>query len=231
MRLYRPIKVFCSQVTKQIKDNESKTMRFRSVFDKDRVPVIPLEDYLLRFGHYYDLLESDLPMMLFFMDAYFKGVPADFLNHHNVFRLVLTSYVYLLKNFHLENDFSLAFFARLGGIETRELVEMEKTFAASLQLDINLRGSAHRTYEQAYVAYSKDRKEIPPTNQRFNNRVQYDPRFLAQLRNDLEEMAEKQKKESKPDNTPPSPQSGGVVWHKKDDRYHENTLRLRGLVF
>jgi hypothetical protein len=139
------IHALAQQLNEEIKKNESKITKIKSPFYLEKIPNILIDQYI-KLADNLITDEYDLIVMKIFLDRYFKNSTSDFLNKHNVHRLLLTSLFVAQKILGDDEQPDMLHFMTACGIRNKaDFKILEKEFYRTT--DFNLLVS-HEVYEE-----------------------------------------------------------------------------------
>ena len=127
-------------LNKIINKNEEKDEYIKNVMDQSYMkfhsiylPIISLEDYIIRIKKYIQIDDSILICSIIYIDRLIlKGL---FISQYNIYRLFLASTFIAFKLFN-DKKCNIQFFAKVGGVSVEELSELEIEFVSLI--DFNL---------------------------------------------------------------------------------------------
>lgn len=117
-----------------------------SPFHSDRIPSISITDYIHRIAQYSESSPEAIIMSIMHIlrieHSYHSCVPV---SPYSIHRLLLTSVLVTCKFFD-DSYFNNKFFARIGGISTQEMNQLELAFLLTLRYDLNVQPVVFETF-------------------------------------------------------------------------------------
>ncbi|GMG99716.1 hypothetical protein Nepgr_001556 [Nepenthes gracilis] len=135
------ISIMASVLEKSVQKNEklSKSLRRKesvTVFHGLRAPTLSIRQYIERIHRYANCSPSCFVIAFVYMDRYAQRTDSH-LTSLNVHRLLITS-VMLAAKFVDDACYSNAYFAKVGGVSTAEINELEMEFLSTLDFRLHV---------------------------------------------------------------------------------------------
>ncbi|XP_038906836.1 cyclin-U4-1-like [Benincasa hispida] len=143
-------------------NNSATETQKNSAFHGLTRPSISLQSYLERIFKYANCSNSCFIVAYVYLDRFAQRQPLLPINSYNVHRLLITS-VLVAAKFMDDSCYNNAFYARVGGISTREINFLEVDFLFGLGFHLNVTPTTFHTYSSCL------QKEMLLLNPPFNN--------------------------------------------------------------
>lgn len=135
--LVNDLEKFTSELNQLVKKNQDKEVP-DNIFKAraESLKYLPtIESYIKRFFQSVDCSYEEFIGMLIYLERYANtGIP---INHHNIHRLMLVSFIFAIKLLS-EYPTKNSFYAKVGGISTENLFDLEFEFLAAINVDLNI---------------------------------------------------------------------------------------------
>lgn len=124
----------------------------KSIFNSRILPRISLSDYLARIFKYTKIEDSTLTLSLIYIDRLFRRKKI-VLTEYNVHRILMSSLLISIK-FNEDKYYSNTFYAKIGGMEVKQLNAIEIEFIIGINFDLYLDNKVFEKYEKTLSFYS-----------------------------------------------------------------------------
>ena len=138
--------------------NESQSINLNQniikPFATKNSPSISIKNYLLRLTKFTKMEESTMILILIYIDRIcnFNNIQ---LTYKNIFKLILASTLVAIK-FNEDAHYSLEVYAKIGGIPTNELENLEFHFLILIKFALNVDKTLYDKYSESLVTFQDD---------------------------------------------------------------------------
>lgn len=129
------------------RSKEAQITRFHAI----KAPDISIEDYLDRISKYFGCSNECFVLSLVYIDRIVKLHEEFEINMLNIHRLIITS-VMLAAKFFDDVYYSNAFYARVGGVKTREINVLEAHFLSLINYQLFVTPAEYDQYRRNVMA-------------------------------------------------------------------------------
>ncbi|CBI16684.3 hypothetical protein AAG906_038667 [Vitis piasezkii] len=140
---------FLSSILQRVAESNDLNRRFLpqkiSVFHGLTRPNISIQSYLERIFNYANCSPSCYVVAYIYLDRFVQKQPSLPINSYNVHRLLITG-VMVAAKFMDDMYYNNAYYAKVGGISTREMNFLEVDFLFGLAFDLNVTPTTFHTY-------------------------------------------------------------------------------------
>ena len=126
------------------KTNTEEKLILIKPFISKKIPQISINDYIERLLKYSKVSEEIFILVLIYIDRLNKIYNIN-LNYNNIHKLILVSFVVTIK-FHEDEHYSLKFYAKLGGISIKEMINLEYAFLKLLDFKLYIAEELYQKY-------------------------------------------------------------------------------------
>ena len=113
-------------------------------FISKKIPSITINDYIDRLLKYSKVSEEIFILVLIYIDLLNRKYKIN-LNYNNIHKLILASFVVTVK-FHEDEHYSLKYYAKLGGISLKEIINLEYVFLTLLDFRLYISEELFQKY-------------------------------------------------------------------------------------
>jgi hypothetical protein len=139
-------------LNKIINKNEEKDEYIKNVMDQSYIkfhsiylPIISLEDYIIRIKKYIQIDDSILICSIIYIDRLIlKGL---FISQYNIYRLFLACIFDAYKLFE-DKRYNINYFSQIGGVSSEELCYLEYEFVCLIDFNLFINESDYLKYFQ-----------------------------------------------------------------------------------
>lgn len=136
----------------KIKNKERSSLD--SIFSSSAIPNISIYDYMIRWAEHLEFNDSHFVYMFTYIARYFRYNENDFINEHNIHRLILSALT-LCHKYLDDNVFDHKTIALTGGIPIQELKQLEYIFFKSIEFDLYISEIDYVTTRKKLIAIAK----------------------------------------------------------------------------
>ena len=131
-----------------IKSNNMKPIieKNKTIFSMEEIPCISLYNYLYRIKKYTKVEDNTLIIALIYIDRICK-INDFMINHYNIHKLLFTAIILAIKN-NEDIYFTNSFYAKVGGISSNELINLELEFSLLIQFKFYVKKSLFDEYNK-----------------------------------------------------------------------------------
>ena len=138
---------------KEIIENQSQ-----KIFSADRIPQIPIYDYLMRIQSYVLMDRSTLIISLIFIDKICETAEIT-LTYYNIHRILLAAVILAIK-YNEDSFYDNKYYSEVGGVKVKELKLIEYNFLVSVNFNLFVSNEDYENYCQYIENYkSKSNSE------------------------------------------------------------------------
>jgi hypothetical protein len=150
-KLLDEISFILKNIIKNKKTNFPKESE--KIFYHPKVPEISIYDYLYRIKKYSLIEDSTLIISLIYIDRVCnnKGI---ILTKYNIHR-ILFSAIFVALKFNEDIFYKTSFYAKIGGISTKELINLENAFIKLIDFKFFVSEEIFKTYSRYLKSYNK----------------------------------------------------------------------------
>ena len=127
------------------KEQDKKELLVKSFMTKKR-PNISIYEFLIRLHKLGNVSEKILILVLIYIDRLCRNRKIA-LNYFNIYKLILASFVTTIKTYS-DEYYSLAFYAKMGGVSQKEIVNLEYEFITLLDFKLFVEDKLFFKYEK-----------------------------------------------------------------------------------
>ena len=139
------IKAVTDLINDMIHKNTKKVKKIKkNKFFSSTIPVMNVYEYILRIVRYTNIESNTLIAAMISLTSYIHRNKIS-LCYNNIHRLFLAS-CYLNAKYHQDINFSLKLFAKVGGVTSSELKELEIEFYAGINYSLDIKESVFKQY-------------------------------------------------------------------------------------
>ena len=143
------VRAISSLLEEMVKKNARKHLPQRkSKFYTSTIPKMSVSDYLSRIVKYTHIEESTLLASVICITSYIKKTK-NILSLNNIHRLLLAS-CYINAKFYQDVNFSLKFYAKVGGVSVKELKELEIDFYYGINFALHIEEETFNQYKKIF---------------------------------------------------------------------------------
>ena len=124
----------------------------KQIFSSKNLPKISLSDYLHRIIKYTKIEESTVIMALIYIDRLCRKRKI-MLTEYNVYRILFGSILAAIK-FNEDKFYSNIFYAKIGGVEVKQLNQLEYEFLLGINFDLFVDAKMYQKYEMTLLKNS-----------------------------------------------------------------------------
>lgn len=125
----------------------------KQIFTSRNLPKISLSDYINRIMKYTKIEETTLTLALIYIDRVCKKNKI-LLTEYNVYRLLFAGVIIALK-YNEDKFYSNVFYAKIGGLEIKQLNCLEVEFVIALNFDLFVDNKIFEKYESTLIRSMK----------------------------------------------------------------------------
>lgn len=145
----------CDENKSDLNPNNSNTLM--KPFISKHIPSISIKDYLTRLYKYSKINNSTIVLILIYIDKIcnlnnFK------LSYFNIHKLILASMVVAIK-YNEDENYSLSFYAKLGGVSKNELSNLEYQFLVLVHCEVFIDEELFLKYNNYISSADSDEEE------------------------------------------------------------------------
>lgn len=141
------IKSVADLINDMIYKNTKKIKKIKkNKFFSSTIPQMNVYEYILRIVRYTNIESNTLIVAMISLTSYVHRNKI-FLCYNNIHRLFLAS-CYLNAKYHQDINFSLKFYAKVGGVSIAELKELEIEFYSGINYSLDIKESVFTQYSK-----------------------------------------------------------------------------------
>ena len=137
-----------------IKNKKIFPKESEKIFYHPKIPEISIYDYLYRIKKYSSLEDSTLIISLIYIDRICKNKRI-ILTKYNIHR-ILFSAIYTAMKFNEDILYKISFYAKIGGISIKELINLENAFTKLIDFKFFVSEEIFQTYSR-YLKFNNKR--------------------------------------------------------------------------
>jgi len=133
-----------TDICEEGKTNSEENMILLKPFISNKIPSITINDYIERLLKYSKVSEEIFILVLIYIDILNRNYKIN-LNYNNIHKLLLASFIVTIK-FHEDEHYSLKYYAKLGGISLKEIINLEYVFLTLLDFRLYISEELFQKY-------------------------------------------------------------------------------------
>ena len=133
-----------TDICEEGKTNSETNLLLIKPFISKKIPSITINDYIDRLLKYSKVSEEIFILVLIYIDLLNRKYKIN-LNYNNIHKLILASFVVTVK-FHEDEHYSLKYYAKLGGISLKEIINLEYVFLTLLDFRLYISEELFQKY-------------------------------------------------------------------------------------
>ena len=133
-----------TDICEEGKTNSEANLLLIKPFISKKIPSITINDYIDRLLKYSKVSEEIFILVLIYIDLLNRKYKIN-LNYNNIHKLILASFVVTVK-FHEDEHYSLKYYAKLGGISLKEIINLEYVFLTLLDFRLYISEELFQKY-------------------------------------------------------------------------------------
>ena len=133
-----------TDICEEGKTNSEANLLLIKPFISKKIPSITINDYIDRLLKYSKVSEEIFILVLIYIDLLNRKYKIN-LNYNNIHKLILASFVVTVK-FHEDEHYSLKYYAKLGGISLKEIINLEYAFLTLLDFRLYISEELFQKY-------------------------------------------------------------------------------------
>ena len=146
------------------KSNIESKMYLLKPFTSRKIPKISIKDFLDRLLKYGKTFNEIAIILFIYIDKICNKHKIN-LNYYNIHKLILAAFIVAIK-FHEDKYYSMSYYAKLGGISTKEAIKLEYEFTSLIDFKLFV---AQKEYDKYYnYLHSLDENEDDLYDDDFN---------------------------------------------------------------
>ena len=148
-RISRKVNII-SDILKDIceegKSNKGEKLLLINPFISKNIPSISIDDYIGRLFKYSKVSHEIFILVLIYIDRVCQNHKIN-LNYNNIHKIILSSFIVTIK-FYEDDYYSLNYYAKLGGISKKEIINLEYDFLVLLDFNLYVEDDLFNKYNQ-----------------------------------------------------------------------------------
>ena len=133
-----------TDICEEGKTNLETNLLLIKPFISKKIPSITINDYIDRLLKYSKVSEEIFILVLIYIDLLNRKYKIN-LNYNNIHKLILASFIVTVK-FHEDEHYSLKYYAKLGGISLKEIINLEYVFLTLLDFRLYISEELFQKY-------------------------------------------------------------------------------------
>ena len=133
-----------TDICEEGKTNSEANLLLIKPFISKKIPSITINDYIDRLLKYSKVSEDIFILVLIYIDLLNRHYKIN-LNYNNIHKLILASFIVTVK-FHEDEHYSLKYYAKLGGISLKEIINLEYVFLTLLDFRLYISEELFQKY-------------------------------------------------------------------------------------
>ena len=133
-----------TDICEEGKTNSEANLLLIKPFISKKIPSITINDYIDRLLKYSKVSEEIFILVLIYIDLLNRHYKIN-LNYNNIHKLILASFIVTVK-FHEDEHYSLKYYAKLGGISLKEIINLEYVFLTLLDFRLYISEELFQKY-------------------------------------------------------------------------------------
>ena len=133
-----------TDICEEGKTNLETNLLLIKPFISNKIPSITINDYIDRLLKYSKVSEEIFILVLIYIDLLNRKYKIN-LNYNNIHKLILASFIVTVK-FHEDEHYSLKYYAKLGGISLKEIINLEYVFLTLLDFRLYISEELFQKY-------------------------------------------------------------------------------------
>ena len=148
------LKSICDKNEPQLMNSNHSILK---LFTTKTSPPISIKNYLIRLTKFTKMEESTMVLILIYIDRIcnFNSIQ---LTYKNIFKLILVSALVAIK-FNEDSHYSMEVYAKIGGLPTSELVNLEYYFLILIKFALNVDKILYDKYSETLLTFQEDDDE------------------------------------------------------------------------
>lgn len=143
-----------SQICDENKSNEDEKLKLIKPFIVKKIPLITLYNYIERLSKYSQVSDGTFILALIYIDRICHFYKIN-LNYFNIHKLFLASFIAAIK-YHEDNYYSMKFYAKLGGVSLKEIINLEYEFMKLIHFNLFVSDNLYSKYENNLLNCEND---------------------------------------------------------------------------
>ena len=133
-----------TDICEEGKTNSEENMILLKPFISNKIPSITINDYIERLLKYSKVSEEIFILVLIYIDKINRNNKIN-LNYNNIHKLIFVSFIVTIK-FHEDEHYSLKYYAKLGGLSLKEIINLEYIFLTLLDFRLYISEELFQKY-------------------------------------------------------------------------------------
>ena len=133
-----------TDICEEGKTNSKEKLLLIKPFISKKITSITINDYIERLLKYSKVSEEIFILVLIYIDKINRNNKIN-LNYNNIHKLLLASFIVTIK-FHEDEHYSLKYYAKLGGISLKEIINLEYVFLTLLDFRLYISEELFQKY-------------------------------------------------------------------------------------
>ena len=150
-----------TDICEEGKSNPEEKLKLLKPFISKKIPSITIINYIERLFKYSKVSENTMILVLIYIDRICANHKIN-LNYYNIHKIILASFIVTIK-FYEDDYYSLAFYAKLGGVTIKEINILEYEFLKLIDFKLFV---SDELYEK-YNTYLKSLEDSDNENDNF----------------------------------------------------------------
>ena len=161
-RIIKIIADLLKDICEEGKSNKEEISKIIKPFISKKIPSISINDYIERLFKYSKVSEEIFIFVLIYIDR-ICGDHKINLNYNNIHKLILASFIVNIK-FNEDNYYSLNYYAKLGGVSKKEIMNLEYEFLNLMDFKLFVDEKLFDKYKQNLQNLENDDDDIDEDN-------------------------------------------------------------------
>jgi hypothetical protein len=136
-------------ICKENKKNSEDKILLIKPFLSIKIPSISIVDYIERLSRYSGVSDELFVLILIYIDRICAMYKFN-LNYYNIHKLIIASFVCSAK-YHEDEYYSIDFYAKLGGVSKKEMINLEYVFLSLLQFNLFVKEEVFNKYTNSLL--------------------------------------------------------------------------------
>jgi len=136
-----------NDICKEDKKNKEDKKLLIKPFISKKIPAISIFEYIERLSKYSKVSDEVFIFVLIYIDR-ICGIYKINLNYYNIHKLIIASFIVSIK-YHEDEYYSIDFYAKIGGIPKKEMINLEYTFLNLIQFNLFVKEEIFNKYNNS----------------------------------------------------------------------------------
>ena len=140
------------------KSNMESEKNLLNSFISRKIPKISIKDFIDRLLKYSKTFHEIAVIIFIYIDKICNKHKIN-LNYYNIHKLILAAFIVAIK-FHEDENYSMSYYAKLGGISTKEAIKLEYEFTSLIDFKLFVEQKEYDKYYNYFHSLDENEDDI-----------------------------------------------------------------------